>query len=351
MSHIDVETARILLQRLGVRPEDLVNSATTSTTTPTFGDYIPRLRTAVPTGTSRAYASYWTRIETLWHDRRLDEPTASEFKQLVETTKKNAIVRRNSRGGRSAAEHMVAAIRCLYRHAHDDGYLSLNDSPATTLTKPRRAPSPRSALTDQQLTQIIRIAETTGNDPELDALILRLHIETACRRAGALALRPKDIDPDHCLLWLREKDQSDRWQPISPTLANALLAHASRSTDPRGQLLRYRNGKPITGRRYDHLWTRIGRHLPWVRTQQITAHWLRHTTLTWVERNFGYAIARAYAGHSADAGNIGATMTYVRATLAETAMAVSSLTGEPHPLISRDHAFKEPTVPWRYTDT
>jgi hypothetical protein len=29
-----------------------------------------------------------------------------------------------------------------------------------------------------------------------------------------------------------------------------------------------------------------------------SAHWLRHTTLTWVERNFGYAVARAYAGHS-----------------------------------------------------
>jgi hypothetical protein len=41
--------------------------------------------------------------------------------------------------------------------------------------------------------------------------------------------------------------------------------------------------------RYDHLWTCIGRHLPWVATQQISTHWLRHTTLTWVERNFGYA--------------------------------------------------------------
>jgi hypothetical protein len=35
-----------------------------------------------------------------------------------------------------------------------------------------------------------------------------------------------------------------------------------------------------------------------VATQQISTHWLRHTTLTWVERNFGYAIARAYAGHT-----------------------------------------------------
>ena len=66
-------------------------------------------------------------------------------------------------------------------------------------------------------------------------------------------------------------------------------------------MLRYRDGRPITHRRYDHLWERIGAHLPWVATQQISTHWLRHTTLTWVERNFGYAVARAYAGH-ADTG-------------------------------------------------
>ena len=41
------------------------------------------------------------------------------------------------------------------------------------------------------------------------------------------------------------------------------------------------------------------------------AHWLRHTTLTWVERRFGYAVARAYAGHT-DSGNAGITATYIR---------------------------------------
>ena len=71
-----------------------------------------------------------------------------------------------------------------------------------------------------------------------------------------------------------------------------------RHAPPDGQLLRYADGRPITSRRYDHLWTRLGRQLPWVRTQQISMHWIRHTTLTWVERNFGYAIARAYAGHT-----------------------------------------------------
>jgi integrase/recombinase XerC len=103
-----------------------------------------------------------------------------------------------------------------------------------------------------------------------------------------------------------------------------------------GQLLRYGDGRPVTARRYDHLWTRLGRHLPWVRTQGISSHWIRHTTLTWVERNFGYAVARAYAGHTEGGSETGATATYVRASLPEVAAALAALTGEPHPLATAD---------------
>jgi len=45
-------------------------------------------------------------------------------------------------------------------------------------------------------------------------------------------------------------------------------------------LLRYGDGRPITSRLYDHLWTRLGRILPWVATQRISTHWIRHTILT-----------------------------------------------------------------------
>ena len=59
-----------------------------------------------------------------------------------------------------------------------------------------------------------------------------------------------------------------------------------------------------------------------MRTQQISTHWIRHTTLTWVERSFGYAAARAYAGHTDGGGDVGATSTYVRASLSEVATAL-----------------------------
>ena len=117
----------------------------------------------------------------------------------------------------------------------------------------------------------------------------------------------------------------------------ALLGHAAeRHAPPGGQLLRYRNGRRITYRRYDHLWERLGRYLPWVRAQQISMHWIRHTTLTWVERNFGYAVAKAYAGHTDTGSDTGATATYVRATIHEVATALAALTGELHPLAMQE---------------
>jgi integrase len=185
---------------------------------------------------------------------------------------------------------------------------------------------------DTRLAEIYQVTSTTGNDPELDTLLLRIHVETACRRGGALALRPMDLDVQQCLIRLREKGGTQRWQPVSPTLMAHLHHHAHQRRAPaQGQLLRYRTGQPLTSRRYDHLWQRLGEHLTWVAAQQVSAHWLRHTTLTWVERTFGHAVARAYAGHSG-VDRYDTTAGYTRATLAEVATALATLTGEPHPL-------------------
>jgi integrase/recombinase XerC len=92
----------------------------------------------------------------------------------------------------------------------------------------------------------------------------RPEIETACRRGGAIALRRPDLDPDQCLIYLREKGGTSRWQPVSPTLMRYLLAHhEQRGAGDRSGPLRYRDGRPLTYRRYDHLWARIGQHLRW----------------------------------------------------------------------------------------
>jgi integrase/recombinase XerC len=300
-----VEAALVLLERMGLSPADLAAVPQPRKPVPTFAEYIPVVAAAVSAGTRRAYGSYWNRVVEHWGDRRLDEPTPSQIRQLMVYVKTHVVARRNARGGRSAEEHLVAALRCLYQRAIDDGLIAEADNPARKVAKPRRLPSTRRAVPDTRLAQINETAAATGDDPELDTLLLRLHTETACRRGGALALRPDDLDPDQCLIRLREKGETVRWQPVSPTLMGRLVQHGrDRHAPPDGQLLRYASGRPITSRRYDHLWTRLGRHLPWVRTQQISMHWIRHTTLTWVERR-GVASDATFR-RRCEAGGVGA---------------------------------------------
>jgi integrase len=328
----ELDAAHLLLARMGISPADLLQCVPPRPLAPTFAEYVPVVSAAVSAGTRRAYGTYWNRVVDQWGDRRLDEPTPSEIERLAEYVKTHVVARRNARGGRSAAEHLVAALRCLYNHAVADGHIAEADNPARKVAKPRRLPSTRRAVPDTRLAEINQVAASTGNDPVLDGLLLRLHTETACRRGGGLALRPADLDPDQCLIMLREKGGTVRWQPVSPTLMAHLQQHAEdRQAPSLGQLLRYQDGQPITYRRYDHLWQRIGEHLPWVAVQQISTHWLRHTTLTWVERNFGYAVAQAYAGHSGGGSDASTTATYIRANVQEVARALAALTGEPHP--------------------
>jgi len=50
---------------------------------------------------------------------------------------------------------------------------------------------------------------------------------------------------------LREKGETFRWQPVSPTLMAGLVSHAEERHAPQGgRLLRYRDGRQITERRY-----------------------------------------------------------------------------------------------------
>lgn len=131
----------------------------------------------------------------------------------------------NSRGGPNAAENFIAAVRCLYRHLENDGRLDQHHNPARRVTKPRRNASTRRALANTQLAELNDVVASTGDDPELESLICRLHEESACRRGCALALRPRDLDRQQCAILLREKGETARWQPVSPTLIRHLIAH------------------------------------------------------------------------------------------------------------------------------
>jgi integrase len=325
----NVNAVRLLLAQLGLSVEDLHRAVGP---TPTLAQYLPKVIEASGAGARRTYGSYWQRIGTALGERRLDEVAATDIEALMEQVVRERVLRRNDRGGSSTREHLMGAIRAIYSRAVADDIIPAGRNPAARVPKPQRPETTRRALSPDELAAINHAVATSGNDAPLDCLLMRLHVETACRRSGALALRESDLDAEWDLVRLEEKGFAVRWQPVSPSLMQSLLQHrqergTGQSTDQ--QLLRYREGTALSTRRYDHLWERIGTRLPWVAIQGISTHWLRHTTLTWVERGFGYGVARAYGGHRTSKGP--STTTYIRAALHEVAAALAALTGEEHP--------------------
>jgi site-specific recombinase XerD len=329
-------TVEQALTQLGLNPATLAALSQRRSDIPTLTMYLPRVRAAASPGTLRTCGHYWDHMQRQWGPRRLDEIPASDIEALHRTLAAHGARRRNHRAGRHTSENLIAAARAIYNLAIADGLIDPTASPAHRVAKPRRLPSTRRALTPDELAEINTAAATSGNDIALDTLLLRLHTETAARRSGALALRLMDLDAERCLILLREKAGTVRWQPISVTLTTALLDHAAHrgTVLPTDTLLRYRTGQPLTARRYDNLWERLGQELPWVAMHGVSTHWLRHTTLTWVERHFGYGIARTYAGHTDTHGS--PTATYIKADLHDLATALTALTGQPHPLAHHD---------------
>jgi integrase len=325
----NARAVRRLLTELGLSLEDLQQ---TDQPTPTIAEYLPRVIEASGNGARHTYGSYWTRIVATLGERRLDEVTATDIEALIQQTISDRVRRRSDRGGSSTREHLLRAMRAIYSRAEADNLISNGRNPAARVPKPQRPETTRRALSPDELAAINAAVASSGNDTALDCLLIRLHIETACRRGGAIALREIDLDPEWDLIRLEEKRDAVRWQPVSPSLMQALLQHRAErgSGQPTTrQLLRYQDGTPLTTRRYDNLWKRVGTRLPWVAAQGISTHWLRHTTLTWVERRYGYGVARAYGGHLDGRGP--ATTTYIRATLHEIAIALAALSGEDHP--------------------
>ncbi|WP_328458233.1 hypothetical protein [Amycolatopsis sp. NBC_00438] len=178
---------------------------------------------------------YWRFPEKKWGD--IDTPSASEFMLLANEVQAHTVRRRGSRDGQSAKANFIDASRHIYVVAEADRYVTAQRNPTSKLRKPRRHKSLRRALTHRQLLEINTTAVSTGTDPALDSE-----------------------------------------QPVSPTLAAGLLAHA--------------RARPGAGVRE----------------------------------------AASFTGHTSTGYQTSSTMTYVAATVDELAVVVATLTGEPHPL-------------------
>lgn len=296
----------------------------------TVAEYLPTVAAAYLPRTRRTYNSYWTFTVELLGELALDRVTVEDLMGVAEEAARRAQIRRSGSDGRASRESCVAAMRAIFARALKAGLVSSN--PALLVDKPRRLPNRRRALSPVELWEAVT---ATTRDPELDLLLLRFHLESGARRMGAINLRVRDLDESRQTIWLREKFGAEREQPISRSLLEgisriALSRGASRLDDPAFRILRPR-GRPcsaVSDRTYDRIFTRAQERVSWAQRTPLTAHVLRHTAITAVERVAGFAVAEAFAGHTP--GSV--TGTYTKADISEVAAAVAALTGEPHPL-------------------
>ncbi|WP_308257269.1 hypothetical protein [Saccharothrix luteola] len=158
----NVAMARLLVEKLGVSPQQLLEEGGPRRRLPTFGEFIPTVSAVVPAGTLQVYSTYWRKILAAWGDRRLDEIEAMDVNWLVEHAKATVVVRRSGRGGHSAAEHAFQALRCLYRHAVRNRLMHQWDDPTELVRKPKRVKSSRRALDVGLVEQIVKVASTNG---------------------------------------------------------------------------------------------------------------------------------------------------------------------------------------------
>ena len=331
--------ARVVLSELdalGLTIDDLLAAAgrprVASKTGPTLAEYVPTVAASYGARTRRTYNSYWSLLVEMLGDKTVGAVTVDDLQGVAEEAARRAQTRRLGSNGRASKESCVGAMRAVFTKATKAGIVSSN--PALQVDKPRRLSNRRRALTPVELDEVWSAVTRTTPDPELDLLVLRFHLETGARRMGAINLRMRDIDESRQTVWLREKFGAEREQPISRSLLKALLAIAAArgAKCPDDIVLWVRRSAtrftPITDRTYDRIFTRAQTKVSWASRTPLTAHMLRHTAVTAVERTAGFAVAQAFAGHAPSS----VTGTYTKADISEVAGAVAALTGEPHPL-------------------
>ncbi len=247
--------------------------------------------------------------------------------------------------GKGGRENAVTAYRHLFGNLVDDEVWTTN--PALRVKKPSRDDTVRRSLHDDEISTFFDAVVSGGDDTELDFHLAWFHMESGARRQGGYRLGMGDLKRTNQMIRLHEKGEVSADQPVSAELIDALTAFAiSRggsacdptssdydSSAPVFYFKDHRLDRPhrLTGRRYDTLYGRIQRTLPWAAETMLTNHSLRKTGASIVERIAGTETARLYLRH----GRRTTTQTYTEASMRQLAEAIEIYTGRPHPATGR----------------
>ena len=296
------------------------------------------------TSTYRTYNTYWKRLEAKHGAMLVRDVTqklvlefcaegavgAVERHQVSDVNRKSVGKPIKIRDGAQTYNHSLCAFSVVLTYAVEKGYIK--QTPLRKVKRRELMPSNRRGLTVEQ---IMDTALNGGNDPVLDYLLLWTMLETASRVGGLLRLRVGDVDVKNQYIVFHEKGSKNHKHPITRALASALLQLAAErgSTKPSDPIFRYHpdaagKGRPMKAKRFETLWNRIQRELDWVREEEVTSHWYRHTSTTFVSR-VAPRVAATWAGHTPS----DVTSRYTSVTPEELVKAHEDLFGQPHPTL------------------
>jgi integrase len=292
------------------------------------------------TTTYRAYNTHWKWLEYHFGPLPIDMIRVDEIKTFLDQAQDRAqrmsqLRKASTRGNGAAAFNMALdALHAVWQQGLLEKAVEANLLKA--IPRQRTVHKKRYALKPRELDEVFEVARSGGKDPILDFVLVWFLSETACRRHGIINLRLEEIDTERQVITLTEKNGSMEEQPITRALMEALLelAAARGCQSPRDKVFRQlptkraKRFRDVDGKVFDELFSRVRATLGWADKKGISAHWIRHTTLTWVERTSGMATAAKYARHA----NATVTGDYTEADIIELAKALEKLTGIPHPL-------------------
>ncbi|SDY62121.1 Phage integrase family protein [Geodermatophilus africanus] len=200
--------------------------------------------------------------------------------------------------GHGAEERFRLAVRKLFRRSEVRKWI--HEDPTDGLKRKQGGADFAHHLTVGQFAHWLAVACTTGDDPELDRLLLLLLRHTGLRQEALLNLTLDAIDTAACQLRASAKFGYTQPLPVNRQLLQEIvtLAQVRGSRAGSDPAFRYRNGRPLTGRRFDTLSKRLKARHAWAAPLSIGPHAIRRLTEDEVEARFGLAELTVWAGHS-----------------------------------------------------
>ena len=244
--------ARLLVEEaraLGLAVDDLVAAATGGAKPITVAGWIDEIEPAFSPSTAATYGPYWRLAAHLLGDRYIAELTTTDLAGVVDAAAERARAHRPESTGRASRETWIAALRSLCARAVDAGHLITNRplrsgshtaqpagaAPSTTASSPT-LPTPSGPPAPTPTSTCCSSASTSRPAP--------------AAKAPSTSVSETSI-PFRATVWLREKNDTEREQPVSLSLVALVLQHAcDRGGNGAGDaVFRNRRGEPISGRR------------------------------------------------------------------------------------------------------